>query len=137
VPTNLAKRTHPVYKRHVKKWLFIASLNGAVAVIAGALAAHAGKLGAGAQSDVRLGASYQLSHALAMGFAAFAARGKARPCASISAILFLAGIILFCGGLYVRALTGTHAFAFMIPFGGAAFIAGWIALSVAALKLEA
>lgn len=121
----------------MKKWLFIGAVNGALAVIAGALAAHASELGAGSQSDVRLGASYQLSHALAMGFAAFAARGNARPCASISAILFLAGIVLFCGGLYVLALTGIHAFAFMIPFGGAAFIAGWIALAVAALKLEA
>ncbi len=137
MPDNLAKRGHPVYKRPMKKWLFIAAVNGALAVIAGALAAHAGKLGAGAQSDVRLGASYQLSHALAIGLAAFAARGNASPCASISAILFLAGVVLFCGGLYVLALTGTHAFAFMIPFGGAAFIAGWIALAVAALQLEA
>jgi uncharacterized membrane protein YgdD (TMEM256/DUF423 family) len=121
----------------MKKWLFIAAVNGALAVIAGALASHAGNLGAGAAADVRLGANYQLSHALAMGLAAFAARGRAKPCAGLSAILFLAGILLFSGGLYVLVLTGTHAFAFMVPFGGAAFIAGWIALAVAALKLEA
>lgn len=135
-PANLAKRGRPVYKRPVKIWLFIAAVNGALAVIAGALAAHAGYLGEGAQYDVRLGASYQLSHALAMGLAALAARGKARACASISAALLLAGIVLFCGGLYLLALAGTHAFAFMIPLGGGAFIAGWIALAVAALKLE-
>jgi uncharacterized membrane protein YgdD (TMEM256/DUF423 family) len=121
----------------MKKWLFIAAVSGALAVIAGAVAAHAANLGPGAVADVRLGANYQLSHALAMGLAAFAARGKAKPCAGISAILFLAGILLFSGGLYILALTGTHAFAFMIPFGGVAFIAGWIALAVAALKLEA
>ena len=121
----------------MKKWLFIAAINGALAVIAGALAAHADTLGAVAQAQIRLGASYQLSHALAMGLAAFAARGKARPCASLSAMLFLAGIVLFSGGLYFLALAGTHAMAFMIPFGGAAFIAGWIALAVAAWKLEA
>jgi uncharacterized membrane protein YgdD (TMEM256/DUF423 family) len=120
----------------MKKWLFIAAVNGAVAVIAGALAAHAASLATGGAADVRLGANYQLTHALAMGLAAFAARGKAKACAGISATLFLAGILLFSGGLYVLALTGTHAFAFMIPFGGAVFIAGWIALAVAALKLE-
>ena len=121
----------------MKKWLFIAAVNGALAVIAGALAAHARNLGAGAEFDIRLGANYQLWHALAMGLAAFAARDKAKPCAGISASLFLAGIILFSGGLSVLALTGGHGFAFMIPFGGAAFIAGWIALAVAAWKLEA
>jgi uncharacterized membrane protein YgdD (TMEM256/DUF423 family) len=120
----------------MKKWLFIAAVNGALAVIAGALAAHAANLGAGAQFDIRLGANYQLSHALAMGLAAFACRGKAKLCASISSALFLAGIVLFCGGLYLLALTGTHGVAFMVPFGGAAFIAGWIALALAALKLE-
>lgn len=120
----------------MKKWLFIAALSGALAVAAGALAAHARNLGAGAEFDIRQGANYQLWHALAMGLAALAGRGKARPCATISAILFLAGILLFSGGLYVLALTGGHGFAFMIPFGGAAFIAGWIALAVTALKLE-
>ena len=120
----------------MKKWLFIAALNGALAVIAGALAAHASGLGAGAEYDIRLGASYQLSHALAMGLAAFAGRAKAGPCASISASLFLAGTVLFSGGLYILAMTGAHAFAIMVPFGGAAFIAGWIALAVTAWKLE-
>lgn len=120
----------------MKKWLFIAAVNGALAVIAGAMAAHARSLGGGAEADVRLGASYQLSHALALGLAAFAARGKAAACANISAGLFLAGIILFSGGLYVLALAGTRALVLMIPFGGAAFIAGWIALAIAALKLE-
>jgi uncharacterized membrane protein YgdD (TMEM256/DUF423 family) len=134
---NLAKRGRSVYKWPMKKWLFIAAVNGAVAVIAGALAAHAGRLSTDAQADIRLGASYQLSHALAIGLAAFSARDRAAPCAGISAIFFLAGVALFSGGLYVLALTGAHGLAFMIPFGGASFIAGWIALAIAALKLEA
>ena len=120
----------------MKRWLLIAALNGALAVIAGALAAHTGAPGAGAQYDIRLGASYQLSHALAMGLAAFGGRGSAVACAGVSAALFLAGIVLFSGGLYLLAVTGAHAFAFMVPFGGAAFIAGWIALAVTAWKLE-
>ena len=121
----------------MKKWLFIAAVSGALAVIAGALATHARGLGASAEADIRLGASYQLSHAVAMGLAAFAGRGRATKCATISAGLFLAGIVLFSGGLYLLALTGRHEFAFMVPFGGAGFIAGWIALAVTALKWEA
>lgn len=121
----------------MKNWLFIAAISGALAVIAGAMAAHGASVDAAAQANIRLAASYQLCHALAMGLAALAGRGRARPCAQISAALFLAGIVLFSGGLYLLALTGNHGFALLIPFGGAAFIAGWIALAVTALKLEA
>ena len=44
--------------------------------------------------------------------------------------------MLFSGGLYLLALTAVRALAFMVPFGGAAFIAGWIALAITALKWE-
>ena len=120
----------------MKKWLCIAAVNGALGVIAGAVAAHMQKLGAEAQAALRLGAGYQLSHGLAMGLAALAGRDKAATCAGISACLFLVGILLFSGALYLQALTGAQV-AFLIPFGGSAFIAGWIALAVTAMKWEA
>jgi uncharacterized membrane protein YgdD (TMEM256/DUF423 family) len=120
----------------MKKWLFIAAVNGALAVIAGAFAAHLRNLGAGPDANIRIGAEYQMWHALALGLSALVMRGKPRLCATIAASLFLAGIVLFSGGLYLLALTDVGLFAFMIPFGGAAFIAGWIALAVSALKLE-
>ena len=75
-------------------------------------------------------------HALAMGLAALAARGPAKPLAQAAALLFLAGILLFSGSLYGLALTGIHALGFVTPFGGLALIAGWITLALAALKLE-
>src|SRR6185312_14937133 len=62
--------------------------------------------------------------------------GAARPRAEAAGWLFLAGMILFCGGLYLLALTDAHIFAYLVPFGGLSFIAGWIALALAALKLE-
>ena len=120
----------------MKKILFLAGINGAIAVVTGALAAHSGSLSAGPAATIRLGGTYHLAHALALGLAALAARGAARPRAEASAWLFLAGIILFCGGLYLLALTNMHLFAYLVPFGGIAFIAGWIMLALAALKLE-
>jgi len=118
----------------MKKWLFIAAVSGALAIIAGALASHAGNLGDRALADIRLGANYQLSHALAMGLAALAGRGKASPCAAISAALFLAGIVLFSGGLYLDALAGIGAF--LVPIGGVAFILGWLAVAAAGLRSD-
>jgi uncharacterized membrane protein YgdD (TMEM256/DUF423 family) len=43
--------------------------------------------------------------------------------------------VLFCGSLYLLALTGVRAFGFVTPFGGVAFLVGWIALGAAAVRL--
>jgi uncharacterized membrane protein YgdD (TMEM256/DUF423 family) len=72
-----------------------------------------------------------------MAVAALAARdGRAAPGARTAAMLFLAGTLLFSGSLYALALSGIRAFAFVTPVGGVAFIAGWVMLALAALRLE-
>jgi uncharacterized membrane protein YgdD (TMEM256/DUF423 family) len=122
----------------MRSWLFVAALAGAAAVVLGAFAAHGlrGALAPVAFETFETGARYHLAHALAMGLAALAMRGAARPRARLAAMLFLAGILLFCGSLYLLATTGIRAFGFITPSGGMAFIMGWIALALAALKLE-
>ncbi|MBA2590219.1 MAG: DUF423 domain-containing protein [Alphaproteobacteria bacterium] len=122
----------------MKNWLFAAGINGALAVLAGAFAAHA----LGTRLDPRMlsafstGATYHLVHALALGVTALAARGAAARRANIAAALFLAGIILFSGSLYALAITGIVYFAYATPAGGIAFVAGWIMLAAAGLKME-
>jgi uncharacterized membrane protein YgdD (TMEM256/DUF423 family) len=122
----------------VRIWLIIAALNGALAVIAGAFAAHGlqGHLAPTMFEVFQTGARYHLTHALAMGLAAMAARGEAAPRARVSAMLFFAGIVLFSGSLYLLALTGLRGFGLVTPFGGLALIAGWITLALAGLKLK-
>ena len=121
----------------MRSWLFIAALNGALAVLCGAFAAHGLKtrLSADMLSVFDTAARYHLIHAVAMGLAALAGESKAatRP-AGIAAGLFLAGMVLFSGSLYLLVLTGNTAFGWVTPFGGLAFIAGWLALAGAALK---
>ena|SRR6185312_13059252 len=121
----------------MKLWLFIAAIMGGLAVISGAFAAHGlqARLDPQALGIFETGARYQMYHALAMGLAAFAMRGDATARARLSAILFLAGILLFSGSLYLLALTGARLLEFVTPLGGLAFIAGWILLALAALKL--
>jgi uncharacterized membrane protein YgdD (TMEM256/DUF423 family) len=122
----------------MKKWLFIASVNGALAVLAGAFAAHAlaQRLEPRMLEVFNTGAHYHLIHALAMGVAALAARGAAKIHAEVAALLFLVGILLFSGSLYMLALTGMRYFAYVTPLGGIAFVLGWAVLAWAALKLE-
>ena len=122
----------------MRRWLFLAALMGALAVVMGAFAAH----GLQAMLSERMlavfetGARYHLLHALAMGLAALAARGRAARLASLAAALFLAGTLLFSGSLYVLAFTGVTALGMITPLGGLSFVAGWIALALAALKLD-
>ncbi len=122
----------------MRVWLFTASIMGALAVLCGAFAAHglAARLDAKALSVFETGARYHMYHALALGLAAFAMRGEAVGRARLAAILFLAGIVLFSGSLYLLALTGISALGFVTPVGGMAFIAGWILLALAGLKLR-
>lgn len=122
----------------MRYWLAIAALTGGLAVIFGAFAEHAlaGRLEPRALGIFATGARYQAIHALAMGLAALAARGPARSYALGAAQLFFIGIILFSGSLYLLALTGRHILGFVTPLGGLAFIAGWVLLALAALKLE-
>jgi uncharacterized membrane protein YgdD (TMEM256/DUF423 family) len=120
-------------------WLVIAAINGALAVAAGAFAAHAlsGRIGVHALVLFETGARYHMYHALALGLAAFGMKGRATRAATWSAWLFLAGIVLFSGSLYLLALTDQRLFGFITPIGGVAFLAGWVALALAARRIAA
>lgn len=123
----------------MRTWLVIAAINGALAVALGAFAAHglSGKLDDHAFAMFETGARYHMYHALALGLSALAMRDEAaRPVATWSAWAFLGGIVLFSGSLYALALTGIHALVFVTPFGGAAFLTGWILLAIAASRTK-
>jgi uncharacterized membrane protein YgdD (TMEM256/DUF423 family) len=113
-------------------WLAVAALNGLIAVAAGALGAHGlqSLVDAHAQQTFETAARYQMYHALAIGLGALAPRSSFT---TLACVLFLAGIVLFSGSLYLLALTGMSVFTFFAPFGGANFLAGWASLAYAAL----
>jgi uncharacterized membrane protein YgdD (TMEM256/DUF423 family) len=119
-------------------WLLVAAINGALAVAAGAFGAHGLQDGLSAH-DMQIfetAARYHMYHALAIGLAALAARADAASTgANTAAGFFLAGIVLFSGSLYLLALTGARALVFVTPFGGLAFLVGWIALAWTATKV--
>src|ERR1700743_280018 len=102
----------------MRSWLFIAAINGGLAVLCGAFAAHglAGRLAPDALGIFETGARYHMYHALAMGLAALLPAGPGSRLAETAAALFLVGIVLFCGSLYLLALTGTRMLGFVTPF---------------------
>lgn len=71
----------------------------------------------------------------ALGGAALPLRGAL---ALASGCAFLAGVVLFSGGLTIRMLLGeqsgaANAFVLLVPIGGVAFMVGWVLLIAAAL----
>ena len=52
------------------------------------------------------------------------------------ACLFAVGILLFSGSLYVLTTTGISKLGIITPFGGLAFLVGWLCLGLAAWRLQ-
>jgi len=121
--------------------LFLAAggLSGAVAVAAGAFGAHAlrGRLAPDLLAVYQTGAQYQALHALALLACGLMVTRAPGLLAAAAGWLFLAGTLLFSGSLYALALSGVRALGAVTPFGGVAFIAGWLALFAAALTAPA
>jgi uncharacterized membrane protein YgdD (TMEM256/DUF423 family) len=107
-----------------------------LAVALGAFAAHAlkARLAPDMLAVFETGARYQMYHALALVAAAWGwSRWRTRAF-SAAGLLFGVGITLFCGSLYLLAMTGIGAFGAITPVGGVAFLAGWLCLAVGALR---
>ena len=100
----------------------------------GAFGAHAleGTLGPEARAVYDTAVRYHLLHSLALlGGAGAAAAGCPRRALAVACGAWLAGTLVFSGSLYALALTGADWLGAVTPIGGAALIAGWIALAVA------
>ncbi len=119
-----------------KSWLLMGSLNGLLAVAAGAFGAHAleGRVLPQELAAFRTAASYQIYHALAL--LAVAWRSETEPVArpvALAGWAFVAGIALFSGSLYVLGASGSRALVLLTPLGGLCFMAGWAALAWSAI----
>ena len=103
-----------------------------VAVAAGAFGAHGlrGRVDEAAVSAFETAARYQLFHAIAIVLAGERAARSPSRAAAISGNIFIAGIVLFSGSLYARALGGPEWLAMMTPFGGLTFMTGWLVLAL-------
>ena len=124
-----------------KRFLKIAALTGALSVMLGAFAAHGLKnlLSAVNLQVFETAVRYQFYHVfalLAVGILYKEFPGKLMAWAGN---LFVAGMILFSGSLYLlcyvkHASIPLNWLGAITPFGGAAFIAGWVMLFLAIIK---
>ena len=120
-----------------RTFFVIGSLLGGFAVAMGAFAAHGATkfMTEGQLGWLENAARYNMYHALAILVIAWALTqwpGQARML-SWAGWLFVAGIALFSGSLYVMAFSPLRL-GLITPLGGVAFILGWILMAIAAWK---
>jgi uncharacterized membrane protein YgdD (TMEM256/DUF423 family) len=112
------------------------ALSALIAVGAGAFGAHAlrQRIPPDLLSVFETGVRYQMYHALALLAAAWAWTRWPGTAVWLAGWFFLAGTVLFCGSLYLLALTENRWLGAITPLGGIAFLAGWLCISWGILK---
>ena len=119
-----------------KTFFVIGAIFAGLAVAFGAFGAHGlkGVLSADMLATFETGVRYHMYHALALIAVALAYAQWQKPLLIMAGWLFVAGIVIFSGSLYLLSLTGLRWLGAITPIGGVALIVGWVLLAVAALR---
>lgn len=115
-------------------YLLSAALNGFLCVALGAFGAHAleGRINVSLLTTYQTAVQYQMFHVTALLAVAWMAQRGRTAALQWSGRLFIAGIVLFSGSLYLLALTGIRVLGAITPIGGVALLAAWLLLARAA-----
>lgn len=127
-----------VHDSLTRQIVLCAALSGALAVILGSIGAHgldsflearghSSELISKRLDQFDVGVRYHFYHTLAL--LALAALPLGSPKARLwVSRMFLAGIVLFSGSLYLLVLTNTPVLGAITPIGGLCWIAAWLML---------
>ena len=123
-----------------KLFITLGSISGMLAVALGAFGAHAlkNRLDDYALGVYQTAVQYHFYHSLAL--LAVGVIALSQPHGALlrsSGWLFLLGIIVFSGSLYLLSISGIRWLGAVTPLGGLAFIAAWGCLAAASWKLVA
>lgn len=116
-------------------FLAMGALTAGLAVILGAFGAHTLETRVTAErlAVFETGVRYQMYHAIALLVLAWAAQQWPSWQITAAGYLFIAGMIIFSGSLYLLVITDTAWLGAITPIGGLSFIVGWALLFWAAL----
>ena len=105
-------------------------------IAAGAFAAHGlkGHLTADQLDIWETGARYHMYQSLGLLGVAWATTRWPGGATTAAGWLFVAGVILFSGSLYLLAVTHVRVLGAITPIGGVCFLIGWALLALAAWR---
>ncbi len=108
-----------------------ACFTGGTSVLIAAYSAHVPGLEESSLRSVNSAIQMMQFHALALLVLAWTAKNfKTNWTLAISGIFFATGIVLFSFNIALHQLAGMGAFRPLIPFGGMAFVLGWVAAAI-------
>lgn len=124
-----------------KKIIALAGFLLAIAVVLGALGAHALKkeLGTEQLESFKTGVTYHFYHGLAIILIGIAMEVYKKPGLKWTVYLFLGGILFFSGSIYLLATQSLSGLSLsflgpITPIGGLLFITGWLIVCVQFLR---
>ena len=122
-----------------RRFCQLAALLLALATLIGAFGAHAlkGRLSAERYDVLQTAVHYQFFHAL--GLLALGLLLDRLPLRTLRAAgwLLFAGVLLFCGSLYLIVAGAPRMIGVLTPVGGLALIAGWCVAAIALARATA
>ena len=109
-----------------------------LSVIMGAFGAHGlkGKLSEYSMSIYDKAVLYQFFHAFAILFVAILNQLLSSEEFNICGILFIVGILLFSGSLFILAITDIKWLGAITPLGGVLFIISWVILFIKIVRIN-
>lgn len=120
----------------MKALLLVAAINGFLAVALGAFGAHGleGKITERQLVTWEKAVDYQMFHTAAIIGTALLMMKIQATSLTWAGWMFVIGIIIFSGSLYIYSTTAIKTFAMITPIGGVSFLIGWILLGIAIVK---
>jgi uncharacterized membrane protein YgdD (TMEM256/DUF423 family) len=119
-------------------WSGVGAILLALAVAFGAFGAHAlrARLDAYSMGVYERAVFYHFIHALGLLIVPLFLRADAlsESVAALICWLLFAGIVIFCGSLYILAVSGAKTLGAITPIGGLLFIAAWLLLGCMLLR---
>ena len=120
----------------VATWFAAGAVMCGLGVLLGAFGAHGlrGRVTPEMLAVFETGVRYHLVHGLALLAVAGATTRWPNTWISASGWLFVAGIVVFSGSLYLLSITGVRWLGAITPIGGLCFVAGWLILALSAMR---
>ena len=114
-----------------KVLLSLAGVSLLAATIAGAVGSHALAVDESTLRSFETAARFQFLHGLGLiAITVVGLAGRGGSVRAVAAWLFVAGTVLFCGSIYARTFGAAPGIVRVAPYGGVAFMLGWLAFAV-------
>ena len=128
---DAAHEATPHMTAMLRFFLVFACASAAFSIGVSAIAAHGPTLTAQDAQALAWALDLQRFHALGLLVLVLLARQSgAKPWTLTAGAMFVAGMLLFSFNIELRVLYGIEGFRPLVPYGGMAWMAGWLALAL-------